>query len=119
MTYKQLEDLLYPLGLFIADRKWDITREGKVILEGKVSAKTLNDTPCFNEGASYGDIYGSGDSPDALAENIFDKMTNPENKILIGSYDDYHSIIEWSGSEGRFVKRKLTEIEAIEQNTSI
>lgn len=119
MTFRELESLLYPLGLSITDRKWDYNYKGEVILHGKVSAKTENDTPCFHKGASYGDLSGAGHSLDALAEDVWKKMTDPNAQLLLGSYCNYESVIEWKEVEGKFVKRKLTEAEAMEQNTSI
>ena len=119
MTYKRLVDLLYQVGLFITDCKWEQGDIGKVILYGTVSAKTENDTPCFHKGASYSELSGSGYSVDTLAENIWDKMTDKNAKILIGRYGDYHSVIEWSWGNREFVKRKLTEIEAMDCNCPI
>lgn len=82
-----------------------------------VSGKSSNDDPTVNNGAMYSGVGAEGSSPDEVVNKIWQIVST--QKLFIGSYSNYHMVVEWQAKDKKFVKRPLTQSEEFQVNDDL
>lgn len=112
-AYEILKEHFAPAGLTIDKREWCIKKDGAFSFHGTIASLAGN-APTRINSASYEQFNATASSPDEVVSQLFE-MAKAE-KMWLGGYGDYHSVIEWNAAENRFVTREMTNEERFKQN---
>jgi len=103
-----------PAGLVITNREWNIREDGSFSFKGSLKFYTEGSLTQIT-GATHQQIEARANSPLGIITKLFTLAKS--NKMFLGDYGSYHSIIEWSEENKKFITRTLTEAEKSEHST--
>ena len=109
--YEILHEHLKPAGLTVGKREWYALEDGTFSFHGTIES-LQGEKLTRIQVASHTEFKAREDSPQKVMAGLFQIVTS--EKIWVGNYNDYHSVIEWK--DGGFVTRELTKKEKLEHN---
>lgn len=115
----KLKNLLAEVKLKIPTPTVRIQNDGKSLFSvtiEDISSTIENGKITVHKIASYTYITAYGTTYGKALKNLYDKIINPENLILIGSYNNYREKITWNSKLEKFERFTLTENESIKIN---
>lgn len=115
MTYQELQELLKKSGLFIKNQPFAVTGNNELFLTANIT--TGSEIISIRRGACHSYFSFSGKDQNELVKNFWE--TTRKSELLIGHYNDYKEIIEWSESDDCFKRRPLTKNEELDLNHSL
>lgn len=113
-AYEILHKYFLPAGLALVKREWYPKKDGSISFHATLQSVAQGQLTRIN-GTIHADLTVHGDTPDEVVEKLF--VITKTEKMWLGPYSNYHSIIEWYAPRQQFIIRELTKEENLRKNS--
>lgn len=107
ISYERMKAIMSLVGLNFGELSFQ--RSGRLGWVYTAKARGEKEKITFIDGAVHKDFSATENTPNKAIKKLWDLLTN--NKIWLGKYSEYHSVIEWDKKEENFIQRKITSEE--------